>query len=318
MKKISAVHLNFFRNEEHYEFLVVFRDLLLTFPAAQQAVAIFYDTLVSQIEREEQLINAMRKSDYTRRIAEADRRIDRAIVGMRQTIAGAMHHFDAATVEAAQSLYNRFEAFGDITRKSYEEETADVNILIHDLQSSEYASKVALIGLSPWVSELQAAETAFELLVKQRNTETAHKPQEHLRDVRRESDILCRRMFDRIDSAATMDEAGTYDAFIAEINARIAYFNRHTHRHARRDISVGDACVLESVPDQLYTGRAVTPLPRACYREEGKPTVELVFAHDFSVTYKNNLDVGTADLILHGKGAYKGQKKTTFNISRTV
>ncbi|MDR3236031.1 MAG: hypothetical protein LBT48_04805 [Prevotellaceae bacterium] len=54
----------------------------------------------------------------------------------------------------------------------------------------------------------------------------------------------------------------------------------------------------------------------AHYREEGKPTVELVFAKDFDVTYKNNTDVGTADLTIHGKGAYKGQKLTTFNIAR--
>jgi hypothetical protein len=70
------------------------------------------------------------------------------------------------------------------------------------------------------------------------------------------------------------------------------------------------------VPEQTYTGKAVTPLPKAYYREEGKPTVELVFARDFSVTYKNNVDIGTADLTLHGKDAYKGQKKTTFNIAR--
>lgn len=37
---------------------------------------------------------------------------------------------------------------------------------------------------------------------------------------------------------------------------------------------------------------------------------------DFSVTYRNNVNVGTATLILHGKGAYKGQKIVTFNIAR--
>jgi hypothetical protein len=74
--------------------------------------------------------------------------------------------------------------------------------------------------------------------------------------------------------------------------------------------------VVETIDTQKYTEKAVTPIPRGYYREEGKPTVELVFAKDFSVTYKNNKEVGTAELTLHGKGAYKGQKTVTFNIAR--
>jgi hypothetical protein len=71
---------------------------------------------------------------------------------------------------------------------------------------------------------------------------------------------------------------------------------------------------IETLP---YTGKAVTPVPVAYYRGDGeKPTVELVFAKDFSVTYKNNVEVGTADVTLHGKGHYKGQKTVTFNIAR--
>jgi hypothetical protein len=52
------------------------------------------------------------------------------------------------------------------------------------------------------------------------------------------------------------------------------------------------------------------------YREDGKETVQLSLGADFAVTYKNNVHVGTAELTIHGKGAYKGQKTVTFNIAR--
>jgi hypothetical protein len=319
MKKILTVHARFFRAEEHCEFLIVTRNLIVKHPAVQSLVSTFYGEFVILIGTEEELINLMHKSDYTKQIAEADQRVDRTLVGMRGVIVAALHHFDPATVEAAQSLFNRLEAFGHITRKAYEEETLDVNLLVRDLQSSEYAPKVAITGLAPWLQELQTAESAFEQLLELRGIEASRKPQGRIKDVRRDADAVYRRMVDRINAAATIEDgATTYDEFIAQLNVQITYFNSHAHRHARRDISVGEACVIEPLAVQLYTGRAVTPLPRAYSREEGKPTVELVFAHDFSVTYKNNIDAGMADLIIHGKGAYKGQKKTTFNISRTV
>jgi hypothetical protein len=51
-------------------------------------------------------------------------------------------------------------------------------------------------------------------------------------------------------------------------------------------------------------------------REDGKETKNLSLGKDFDVSYKNNTNVGTAEVIIHGKGAYKGQFTVTFNIAR--
>jgi hypothetical protein len=316
MKKIVTALLISFRNEAHYEFMIVFRNLLQKFPPVMAVVALLHQAFLELLALEERLVNLMHKSDYTKKIEEEDRRVDRVITGMRALIAAALHHFDGAVVEAAQSLYNRFAAFGDMAKKTYEEETADVHLLIADLQSPDYADKVMRVGLAPWLTELEAAETGFEWLLGQRNTETAEKPQGRLKDVRREIDKVYHQMTDRISAAATMDESGGYTQFINELNAEITYFNDHRHHHALKDLSVGDHCVIEPIETQKHTEKAVVPIPRAYWREKDKPTVELVFAKDFSVTYKNNVEVGTADVTLHGKGAYKGQKTATFNIAK--
>jgi hypothetical protein len=318
MKQIISVRLSRFQLEYHYEFLVVFKDLLVTFKTTMEVVSADYPDLLVQIEKELQLIDAMRKSDFTQLIADADDRIERNVTGMNSIIDAGLHHFSPGVVDAAKSLHNRFKSFGNITRKSYETQIADINILIEDLLSDRYADKVTLIGLSPWVTELTAAETAFEDLISRRNTEYTGKPVEIFQDVRRESDALYHRMTLRINAAAIMSTTPVYDDFIGELNARIEYFNTHYRHHARKNIGASDHCVIEEIPVQNYTGKAVTPIPRAYYREEGKPTFELVFAHDFYVTYRNNVEVGTAELVIHGKGLYRGAIKTTFNISRTV
>jgi hypothetical protein len=77
-------------------------------------------------------------------------------------------------------------------------------------------------------------------------------------------------------------------------------------------INLADA-VTESLPSYTHTGKAITPIPVMYY--EGR---ELVFAVDFSLTYKNNVEVGEATVIMHGKGRFNGRHVRKFNITRTV
>jgi hypothetical protein len=71
--------------------------------------------------------------------------------------------------------------------------------------------------------------------------------------------------------------------------------------------------VTEPLPSHTETGKAITPIPVVYYEGE-----ELTFAVDFSLTYKNNVEVGEATVIMHGKGRFKGQHVRKFNIERTV
>jgi hypothetical protein len=80
---------------------------------------------------------------------------------------------------------------------------------------------------------------------------------------------------------------------------------------------VGDHTVIEPIDTQPYVeNRPATPVPVVHYREDDKETVRLSLGKDFDVTYKNNDKVGMAELTIHGKGDYKGQKGTTFRIAR--
>jgi hypothetical protein len=79
---------------------------------------------------------------------------------------------------------------------------------------------------------------------------------------------------------------------------------------AKIDLS---GAVTEPLPTYVHTGKAITPIPVLYYEGE-----ELVFAVDFSVTYKNNVEVGEATAIMHGKGRFNGQHIRKFNIARTL
>lgn len=73
-------------------------------------------------------------------------------------------------------------------------------------------------------------------------------------------------------------------------------------------LSLGDA-VVSDVPDQPYTGNTVRPVPTVTY--DG---AELVNGADFTLSYLNNTEVGTATVLVKGTGGYCGTVARDFKV----
>jgi len=73
-------------------------------------------------------------------------------------------------------------------------------------------------------------------------------------------------------------------------------------------LSISDA-VVASIPDQAWTGKAVTPAPLV--KLGG---VALVKDTDYELSYVNNVNPGTATVTVTGKGNYSGTVSSTFTV----
>jgi hypothetical protein len=307
-KNITAILFRYLRSEAHYQFLVLFDQLLTEFPSVKSLVSVFYADFAGLLAKEKQIVDMQKSSEYTKQIAEADHLNDRLITGIRDTVNAALHHFNPDVVAAAQSIALRLKAFGEIQTKSYEEEAAAIAILIDDLNSPEFTEKALALGLEPWLLELSESLDHFNELLRLRNTEQADKPQQRLREIRKQIEIVYRNMVNHINSAAVLDSTDSYTEFINRLNVQITYFNDHNHHPA--PISIRTANV-EAIPVQQYTGEAITPIPAVFMGDK-----RLFFAKDFNLTYKNNIQCGVAEVNITGKGIYGGRKKVTFNIEK--
>jgi len=67
---------------------------------------------------------------------------------------------------------------------------------------------------------------------------------------------------------------------------------------------------VDPIASQSYTGKAITPAVTVRY---GSKT--LAAGTDYTASYKDNVNVGTATVTLTGKGAYKGSKTVKFSIT---
>jgi hypothetical protein len=305
--KILKIYFHYLRNEAHYQFFLLIQKLFATYPQVASIVSALLIRFNELIVIEGRLVDAMKSSVYTEQLAELDRRIDRDIVGFEAAVDSALHHYTTAFVEAAKALKLRLISFhGDIEKKAYEEESAAVKILINDLKTT-YALQVSQLSLGGWVTELEAAQTEFDRIFILRNKEQASRPQEQLRDVRKELDDIYHNIVERIDAYGSLNGESVTGQFVRELNHEVTYFNEHNHRHARKDIGSTN---VEEIPLQSWSGEPVTPLPVVTDADDQK----LVFTRDYDVTYRKNDRPGTATLIIHGKGAWKGRRTVTFNI----
>ena len=73
-------------------------------------------------------------------------------------------------------------------------------------------------------------------------------------------------------------------------------------------MSLADAKISE-IDDQTYTGGAITPSVKVTYNGD-----TLKQGTDYSVSYDDNVNIGTATVTLTGKGSYSGQRRVSFKI----
>jgi hypothetical protein len=153
--------------------------------------------------------------------------------------------------------------------------------------------------------------------------ETAGKPAITTRTARRETDTALRLITRRIEALVTLNGQDVFLPFRDEFNALVKEYNTYVHEHygrlhARIDIA---PALIGQIGVQPYTGKPVNVIPEVSLRQTGpdddtETIVELVFSRDFTVAYRNNVEPGTATLVICGINRYRGEVITTFTILR--
>jgi hypothetical protein len=278
-----------------------------------QLVQELYDAFEKFYNVEASIVDGLKGNALTQDLAEQDRRRDRCLVGMNSAISAGLHHFDQSVEKAAALLKLRFKSFnGEMEKKSYEEEAAAIRILLNDLQTT-YAAEVSKLGIGEWVTELLSAQDAFDAIYIERNRQLSLRPDVSMKTVRGEVDRHYRLMIGRIE-AYNVVEDGIHDAFVDVFNQNIDYFNEHVHYHVKFDLGKGNHTDIKPIDVQMFTGKPITPIPTVYYRNDGGMNEELSLGTDYSVSYKGNVEPGMAEIIVRGKGKYKGSKSSTFSI----
>lgn len=222
--EIKSLKSHSLRNEEHFQFQSEFSELVIRFTAEALGIQTQYAAYQPLLANEAEALDVIRKSALTNPIAAADHTRDSTNRGMNYIIIGGTYHFKAAKREAAQRLKIVLDHFGNINKKSYNEQTAAIKALITDLKTT-HAADVATLGIGDWVDELEKNNNTFETLQNERYTDEAGQTQLKMKDVRIELDTAYETITKRINALVIVNGPEAYEAFINELNQRIEKYN---------------------------------------------------------------------------------------------
>ncbi|MDR2732590.1 MAG: DUF6261 family protein [Fibromonadaceae bacterium] len=229
--KISKFNLLHLRNDAHFQFHAEFKDLVVKFNPQTLKVETLFSSYLPLWEREDEALKKINKSALTEKIQEADKARDEIFAGMVDINKGMCLHFNKQTAEAAHRVKIVLDTYGNVARKSLNEETSAIYNLLQDLRSEKYAADSSASGITAWADELEKRNQALDQLMKERFDETAAKCDIVLKQARVEADKVYHQITERIDALVIVEGLETYEAFIRTLNAVIAKYAVKHHKH---------------------------------------------------------------------------------------
>jgi hypothetical protein len=225
MEKIKVLNLQRLHNEEHYNFLTDLNGLILDFTPEVLKVSKHYNLFEPIFESEAKALVFVSKNSYTKQLAEADQIVDNTLDGLGDAIKTGTKHFNAEVKAAANRLMIFWESFGNIARKSYDKESADVSKLLSELKGDRVAD-VTTVKLIDWVSELERNQTNFTTVRNSKYDEDSNKTRLRMKQVRAEADTAYEAIVERINAMITLEDEYDFTPFVTKLNLRIDHYTK--------------------------------------------------------------------------------------------
>ena len=185
------------------------------------------DALASLVAQIDEAFQQSLGSALTQEVIELDERRDKAFIGFKSVLNGFTYHVDATKQAHAKNAINTIENYGkDITRKSYQEETAIITSLVNDLETKpELIAAINDLNVSDWLSELKNANTAFAAKYLERVGETAANPLTNIPTLRTETTVAYKTLISHVEAHKVLDNNAAYTTILDEVEVLAKQYN---------------------------------------------------------------------------------------------
>ncbi len=221
--RVEKLALKLLRNEEWFQFAKEFKTMAEAELGGNVQIAELLATFIMLYGNADEVLEQIRKSGYTTQVVDADSLRDKTFGGFRNVVKGMLSHFDPAKQRSAENLMIVFDQYGNLTEKSYSQETASLYNFLQEMKG-KFAPDVAALGLDEWVSYLEQNNLDFERLVMERNEEQSEKTSLKMKAVRRELDDCYVEIVKRLEAITILQSDHTLAPLINKLNSNIARY----------------------------------------------------------------------------------------------
>lgn len=225
---MNTPYLSRYRHSEYIQYMTDVLALLAPYDVDTLQLAEPQGALAAVLAQLNAAFKHIQGSELTAEIVALDNRRDRAIVGVRGITSGFAYHF-TPDVAAAGALLNRnIAAHSDnLSRLSYQEQTAVLNSIIRDWQNeADLAAAVTTLNLGPWLQELNTSNTEFAAKYLARVGQTAKSSTAPIAELRDQATEAYRDLINHITAHATLSNVSTYTDVLNEIDVLAGQYNQ--------------------------------------------------------------------------------------------
>jgi hypothetical protein len=212
------------RHETHAQFNESVNSLIVKTGVDKLELAELYPLYRQAFDSELLALDVIVKSEHTAVIAEKDRERSAIFRGFSDTVKGLRNHFDNAVRADANTVWNIFLHYGNVTKKTLDAETAAINDIIREFRRTENAAAIKRLNLELWVNKLEEVNGGFHEEMMKRYSETVGKTTFRMRTARTETDRYYRAIKAHLENMVLTGKMNAGDDFFMQLNNIITRF----------------------------------------------------------------------------------------------
>jgi hypothetical protein len=224
-KIVSRINSPFMKNETHDQFNEDLKVVLVEYNAQHAGISPLLEGLSLSLINENEALDFIAKSEVTAKITEQDHVRDKVYRGFVDSIKGAINHFEPANREAAHLILDIVNHFGNIAKKTLDDETAAINDLVRELRQPETFQAIRILGFETWLDRLYQENDLFVQLMKKRYDELSHKTTFRMREARKETDKYYHAIVNYFENQHLAGDT-TIEPFVKKMNVIIDRYKR--------------------------------------------------------------------------------------------
>ena len=240
MIQLKEIRISAMPNEMHTQFHEDIEIIINKRPPSVFKQLGFEDAMplfVQAVENQKAVLDIVTASKYSLLMLNKDHSRDHAVKGFAGYVKNMRHHHDVAVQEAAARVYTICKHYGNITKKSFDEETAAISDMLREYERDDLAADILTVKATEWIERIIEENNEFIALAHQRYAENAEMPTVRMKDVRKNTDRLYRSITGRLQYMITVGKTSIELAeLVAEINAVVKHYKNQLAIKAGRGV----------------------------------------------------------------------------------
>jgi hypothetical protein len=222
MKELKPMGLFRLNNTEHMQLMLDVDAMIGKYQPSVLGIEKRYQPFKQALEEEQKLYRTMRGSKLTTKMQEADRLRDKTWRALNTVVKGYFSGPIEEEVQSAKALLFILSQYKNIKKETYLSENTALEIATGKLSGPPYRAQLEKLGLLSWVDELIKQNEHFEMLQRQRYTESAARPSGNIRGPRKQTDAAFLKVVSAFNATIELEIAKPVAAnFATEVNALI-------------------------------------------------------------------------------------------------